>query len=137
LSNLQRLNPSSAFPPAGTYSQLSITSAHARIATFSGQIGLAHAEGTLPQTAAEQTRLVFDAIEALLTSQGATPADLVRLMTMVVGRDNLAEFNTVRTEVYRRWFPDGDFPVNTVVLVAGLAVESILVEIEGSFVCPS
>lgn len=137
MSNVQRLNPSSAFPPAGMYSQLSITSPHARIATFSGQIGLAQAGGALPETAAEQTRLVFDAIEALLTSQGATPADLVRLMTMVVGRDNLAEFNTVRTEVYQRWFPDRVFPVNTVVLVAGLAVESILVEIEGSFVCPS
>lgn len=137
MSKLQRVNPSSVAPPVGMYSHLSIAPPNARIATFSGQIGLPPTGGDLPTTAAEQTRLVFDAIETLLSSQGATPADLVRLMTMVVGRENLAEFNTVRAEIYRRWFPDNEFPANTVVLVAGLAAEPILVEVEGSFLCPA
>ena len=79
---------------------------------------------------------MFAAIEALLASQGARPADLIRMLTLVVGRDNLAEFNAVRAQVYADWFPDGVYPANTVAIVAGLAVESILVEIEGSFVCP-
>ncbi|MGX6603126.1 RidA family protein [Micromonosporaceae bacterium Da 78-11] len=129
---LQRLDPASAPAPSGKYSQLTITSAAARVATFSGQIGGTGADG-----AAEQTRLVFAAIGALLASQGAGPEDLIKLTTYVVGRDNLAEFNAVRNEVYADWFPDGGFPGNTVVLVAGLALESLLVEIEGSFVCPA
>ena len=57
-------------------------------------------------------------------------------MTLIVGRDNLREFNAVRDEIYADWFPDGAYPVNTVAIVSGLAAESILVEIEGSFVCP-
>lgn len=134
---LQHLDPASAPPPAGKYSQLSITAENARIATFSGQIGSSSTVAGMPASAADQTRLVFAAIEALLASQGATPADLIRLLTFVVGRDSLVAFNAVRNEVYADWFPNGDYPVHTVVIVAGLAAEPILVEIEGSFVCPS
>ncbi|MCX5065958.1 RidA family protein [Micromonospora lupini] len=83
-----------------------------------------------------QARLVFAAIESLLASQGANPADLIKPTTFIVGRDTLDEFNTVRNEIYAGWFPEGEFPGNTLVLVAGLAAESLLVEIEGSFVCP-
>jgi enamine deaminase RidA (YjgF/YER057c/UK114 family) len=130
-----KLNPESSEPPAGKYSHLSITSESARIANFAGQIATTNGH-EMPETAADQTRLVFAAIETLLASQGAAPADLIRLLTLVVGRGSLKEFNTVRDEVYAAWFPDGAYPVNTVAIVAGLAAESILVEIEGGFVCP-
>jgi 2-iminobutanoate/2-iminopropanoate deaminase len=90
----------------------------------------------MPKGAADQARLVFAATEALLASQVAAPADLIRLLTLIVGRDSLTEFNTVRDEIYADWFPDGAYPVSTVAIVAGLAAESILIEIEGSFVCP-
>ncbi|WP_203824769.1 RidA family protein, partial [Actinoplanes palleronii] len=127
---LQRVNPTSAPAPKGKYSQLTIVAAGTRTATFAGQIATDASAG-----AAEQTRLVFAAIGELLASQGATPSDLIKLTTFVVGRDSLAEFNTARDKVYHEWFPEGDFPANTLVLVAGLAIESSLVEIEGSFVC--
>jgi 2-iminobutanoate/2-iminopropanoate deaminase len=89
----------------------------------------------MPDNASDQTRLVFANIHALLTSQGAAPRDLIRLMTFVVHRYDMRAFNSVRDEVYAKWFPDGVYPVNTVAIVAGLAAESI-VEIEGSFACP-
>ena len=130
-----KLNPQSSEPPAGKYSHLSITSERARIANFAGQIATTNGPD-MPETAAGQTRLVFAAIETLLASQGAAPADLIRLLTLVVGRGSLEEFNTVRDEIYADWFPDGAYPVNTVAIVSGLATESILVEIEGSFMCP-
>lgn len=130
MSLLERLNPAGVPAPGGQYSHLSITRPMARTATFAGQV--APGAGV-----AEQARLVFAAIEGLLSSQGATPADLIKLTTYVVGRENLADFAGVRTDVYGRWFPEGDFPPNTLLLVAGLASESLLVEIEGSFVCPA
>ncbi|MGC4857198.1 RidA family protein [Micromonospora sp. DT4] len=133
---LQRLNPASAPAPSGKYSQLTITAANTRVATFAGQIATPTSAGIIPAGAANQTRLVFAAIENLLASQGAKPADLIKLTTFIVGRDNLDEFNAVRNEIYAEWFPEGDFPGNTLILVAGLAAESLLVEIEGSFVCP-
>ena len=131
---VQRSNPSSVAAPSGRYSHLSIVGQTARVATFAGQIGIT-AMGTIPESAAEQTRQVFLAIRALLDSQRAAPADLVKLTTYVVGRDNLADVNSVRDEVYAEWFPDGDFPPNTVVIVAGLAAPPLLVEVEGSFAC--
>jgi enamine deaminase RidA (YjgF/YER057c/UK114 family) len=131
----QRLNPASAPAPRGKYRQLTITAAGTPVATFAGQIATTDA-GTVPPGATEQTRLVFAAIGDLLASQGAGPPDLIKLTTFVVGRDNLAGFNAVRDEIYADWFPGGDFPSNTLILVAGLATESLLVEIEGSFACP-
>ena len=135
MTAVRYLNPESAEAPAGKYSHLAITPVNARVATFAGQVATTGGR-EMPKSAADQTRLTFAAIETLLASQGAAPSDLIRLLTLVVGRDNLTEFNRVRDEIYADWFPDGAYPVNTVALVAGLAVESILVEIEGSFVCP-
>jgi 2-iminobutanoate/2-iminopropanoate deaminase len=135
MTAVRYLNPESAAAPAGKYSHLSITPENARIATFAGQVAMT--PGTeIPEQAADQTRLVFAAIETLLASQGAAPTDLIRLLTLIVGRDNLTEFNTVRDDIYADWFPDGAYPVNTVAIVAGLATESILIEIEGSFLRP-
>ena len=135
MSSVHYLNPGSAESPAGKYSHLAITAEGACIATFAGQIATTSGP-EMPESAADQARLVFAAIETLLASQRAAPTDLVRLMTLIVGRENLTKFNTVRDEIYAGWFPDGAYPVNTVAIVAGLAAESILVEIEGSFVCP-
>lgn len=133
---LQRLNPASAPAPSGKYSQLTITAANTRIATFAGQIATTKSTAAVPVNAADQARLVFAAIESLLASQDAKPSDLIKLTTFIVGRDALADFNTARNEIYADWFPEGDFPGNTLILVAGLATESLLVEIEGSFACP-
>lgn len=135
MTAVENRNPESCDPPAGKYSHLSITSENARIATFAGQIATTTAS-EMPDNASAQTRRVFAAIEALLASQGAAPTDLIRLLTLIVGRDNLTDFNMVRDEIYADWFPNGVYPVNTVAIVSGLAAESILVEIEGSFVCP-
>ena len=131
----QRLNPPAAPAPGGKYSQLAIVAADTRVATFAGQVATTSA-GAGPAGAADQTRLVFAAIADLLGSQGARPRDLIKLTTFVVGRDTLAGFAAARDEIYADWFPDGDFPPNTLVVVAGLAAESLLVEIEGSFACP-
>lgn len=113
MTAVQYLNPESAAAPAGKYSHLSITPDNVRIATFAGQIATTTG-AEKPTGAADQARLVFAAIEALLASQGAAPADLIRLLTLIVGRDNLTEFNAVRDEIYTDWFPDGAYPVNTV-----------------------
>ncbi|GGF22778.1 hypothetical protein GCM10011399_15540 [Subtercola lobariae] len=119
----------------GKYSHLGVTEANVKVAVFSGQIGVTGA-GRPAAGAAAQTRLIFDAISGLLKSQGATPADLIKLVTFVVSRDALAEFTAVRDEVYAEWFPAGDYPSSTILVVAGLAAESLLVEVEGSFACP-
>ncbi|RFA13142.1 hypothetical protein B7R22_14180 [Subtercola boreus] len=131
---VHRISPIGVPTPSGKYSHLSVTHSGARIAVFSGQIGVSKT-GKPAAGSGAQTRLIFDAILGLLGSQGATPADLIKLVTFAVGRSALVEFNAVRDEVYSEWFPTDEFPSSTIVVVSGLAAESILVEVEGSFVC--
>ena len=136
MAPVRRANPTSLPPPAGKYSHLSVVPPGVHIATFSGQVGATHGPDAIPSAVEDQARLVFAHIDALLASQGAAPEHLIATQTLVVGREHLAGLSSVRDEVYARWFPSGDYPANTLVLVAGLAHESLLVEIEGSFVCP-
>lgn len=130
---VHRFNPNTAPTPLGKYSHLAVTDPTTTIASFAGQVPVA-ADGSIPEDVSRQTRLVFDAIWALLRSQHATPQDIVKLTTFVVDRDNLPFFNLVRDHVYAEWFPEGDFPPNTLLLVAGLAAPPMRVEIEGTFV---
>ncbi len=101
MARLEHLNPASAPAPAGMYSQLSISAENVRVATFSGQIAATSTGTEMPASPGDQTRVVFAAIGALLASRGATPADLIKLLAFVVGRDSLAEFNVVRPGVLR------------------------------------
>jgi enamine deaminase RidA (YjgF/YER057c/UK114 family) len=96
-----------------------------------------HSDNVIPEDAAGQARAIFTSIEGLLRSQASSPADLIFLRVYAVGRDALAGFNEARDEVYDKWYPDGNghYPAATVLLVAGLAKEELLVEVEGSFVC--
>jgi 2-iminobutanoate/2-iminopropanoate deaminase len=132
-STVRRCNPDTMPAPGGKYSHLSILDSSWPQAVFAGQVGV-HQDGTVPADIGEQARVVFDAIHRLLDSQDATPADLVALTTFVVGRANLAAFNFARDVVYDEWFPNGDFPPNTLVFVSALASEQFLVEIQGSFI---
>lgn len=130
---VHRFNPDTTPAPLGKYSHLALTGSATKIASFAGQVPV-DADGAIPADVGEQTRLIFDAISALLRSQHSTPRDLVKLTTFVVGRENLTSFNGTRDEVYARWFPQGDFPPNTLLLVSGLAAPPMKVEIEGTFV---
>lgn len=103
-------------------------------ATFAGQVGIT-AAGTVPESVPEQTEPVLAAVRALLHSQNAGPGNLTSPTTYVVG-GALAVFNAVRDQVYDAWFPGGDDPPKTLLLVAGLAAPPLRVEIQGSLTCP-
>jgi 2-iminobutanoate/2-iminopropanoate deaminase len=101
---------------------------------ISGQAGLDRDGNLAGDTLEEQTRAVFDNIEALLASTSTHPAKLVNLRSFVVGPCDLTGFRRVRDEVYGRWFPGGDRPAHTLAFVSGLARPDLLIEMEGAFV---
>ncbi|RBQ18340.1 hypothetical protein DP939_20965 [Spongiactinospora rosea] len=44
---------------------------------------------------------------------GATPRDLVKLLTIVAGADHLPGFYAAREEVFADRYPDGDVPAHS------------------------
>lgn len=124
------------FPPApdsvpspGQFSHISIASG-SEIIALSGQTGRdasgAFAEGDI----AAQAGQVFRTIAALLEAAQVDWSAVVSFRTYVVGRANLAAFRSAREAIYAEIYPDGRYPANTLVVVAGLGREEALVEVE-------
>lgn len=125
-----RWNPDVVAPPIGKYSHLTAVPEGRQMVFIAGQVGN-DANGDLAESAEEQTVLALRNIEALLASMGATPADLVRLLTFVSGTDAIPGFVAGRDRVFAEWFPDGDYPGHSLAVVAALIRPEIHIELEG------
>lgn len=80
-----------------------------------------------------QTRQIFENIERLLNRVGGMPGDIVETTTYFTNRSQLPEIQKVRAA----FFAEGQEPVSTSVMVAGLGHEDFLVEITPIAVIPT
>jgi 2-iminobutanoate/2-iminopropanoate deaminase len=136
MSGTLRWNPPGLAPPVGRYSHLARPGTDTALVYFSGQIGNLP-DGTIVAGVEAQTLQVFRNIETLLAAVGATPADLVRLLTFVAGAENLPGFYAARDGVFRTWFPSAaDYPGHSLAVVVALAAPDLVVEIEGWIAVP-
>ncbi len=77
-----------------------------------------------------QMRQVFENIGGVLAGVGASFDNIVELTTYLVGRESIAGFIEVRNDLFPKLFPNGDYPANTLLIVAGLARPEWLIEIK-------
>ena len=77
-----------------------------------------------------QMRQVFENIGGVLAGVGASFDNIVELTTYLVGRELIAGFMEVRNDLFPKLFPNGDYPANTLLIVAGLARPEWLIEIK-------
>jgi enamine deaminase RidA (YjgF/YER057c/UK114 family) len=73
-----------------------------------------------------QVRQVWANIEKAMTSVGGSVRDIVKTTTYVVGAENLPEVRRARLEI----LPPEERPTSTMVVVAGLADQELVVEVE-------
>ena len=72
----------------------------------------------------------------VLSGAGSDFSNVAEFTTYVVGRSSIQEYIKGRSEVYPEIFPNGDFPPNTLLIVAGLVNEDFLVEIKAMAALP-
>ena len=125
---LSRRNPPGISPPTGRYSLVSVAEAGATVVWLAGQTGRRE-DGSISGESAVQTRDAFSNLGVLLNSVGASPKDVACLRTYLTpgAREG---FYLGRDRVFSRWYPDRDYPVNTLAVIAGLADSRAMVEIE-------
>jgi 2-iminobutanoate/2-iminopropanoate deaminase len=107
-----------------------------RLVFLAGQLGVAP-DGELAADAEAQGRQIFANLEALLAAEGAGPEHVVKLLTLVAGTEHLAGYRAAQAEAFARWFPDGDFPAQTLAVVAALAGPDYAVEVEAVAAVPA
>lgn len=124
------INPPSAPQPIGAYS-LAAQASGSKLLFVAGQVSV-DASGKVvgPGDTAAQTRQVFENLGQVLSGAGATFNDVVEFTTYVVGRSSVQPFIEARGDIFPKIFPDGDYPINTLLIVDGLVREELLVEIK-------
>jgi enamine deaminase RidA (YjgF/YER057c/UK114 family) len=133
---IRRWSPDGLAAPLGQYSHLAAVPPDHELIFIAGQVGVLE-DGTLAGTDGEsQTRQAFANILALLHSLGAGPENLVKLVTMVSAREHLAGCRAAREEVFAAWYPAGDWPAHSLMVVDSLATPELTVEIEGFAAVP-
>ncbi|AMB60098.1 RidA family protein [Microterricola viridarii] len=117
--------PEGIYPPTAQFSQ-AIRVSGGDLVFVSGIIGM-RADGSLPETTREQIEVAFENLTAVLRAADASPDDVVKV-NVFIGE----EFRLLRDdlrEIRARYFTH-DFPVSTLVQVAGFAGPDYRFEIE-------
>ena len=138
MSELRRaiVNTEKAPQPIGAYSQ-AIRTAPGELLFIAGQVAV-DLDGNpvgIGDVAA-QTRQVFENLGGVLEGVGANFSNVVEFTTYVVGQDSVQGFIEGRTEVFPTIFPEGDYPPNTLLVIAGLVREEFLVEVSAVAALP-
>ncbi len=117
--------PEGVYPPTADFSQ-AIRVSGGDLVFVSGIIGM-RPDGTMPDTAREQIDLALQNLVAVLAAADAAPSDVVKVNVFV--REDFRLVRDDLRELRRRYFTQ-DFPVSTLVQVAGFADPRYLFEIE-------
>lgn len=124
-------------PVLGLYSH-GMRVAAGEIIVVAGQVGT-DAEGKLvgPGDVRAQTRQTFENIRKVLAAAGCTMSDIVRLQTFLTHATDIDGFMQARREVFPRYYADGAYPPNTLLIVSRLVRPELLIEIEAMAVKPA
>jgi 2-iminobutanoate/2-iminopropanoate deaminase len=109
------VNPSSIGAPAAAYSLGVVSSAGSRLLHTSGIVAT-RADGSVPETLAEQAVVIWDAISAICESAGFESADIVSYTTYVVQGEDLSVVMAARDTALL-----GHRPASTLIVVPQLA----------------
>jgi len=96
----------------------------------SGQVG--YADGTVPESFAEQTDIAHRNLIAELASAGASAEHVVKLNTYVVNLDK--DRSKAVSKAKKQYFDHANQPASTMVGVSALVMPELLVEVEATAV---
>ena len=129
MAEIKIVNPPKLARPMGQYSHVTRVKA-SELLFIAGQLA-ADAEGKLvgADDFDAQCVQVFTNIEAALSSQGASFANVVEFTTYLVHSQDVAKFMKYRLREFPRLFPSGVYPPNTLLMVDRLVQEPFLIEV--------
>jgi enamine deaminase RidA (YjgF/YER057c/UK114 family) len=124
-------------PTFGMYSHGMIAPG-GELVVVAGQVGADRAGKLIgPGDAVAQTRQAFENVRAVLEAAGSGVRQIVRFQTFLTHAADIEGFMQARKELFPRYFPDGVYPPNTLLVVSRLVVPELLVEIEAMAVKPA
>ena len=124
-------------PTLGMYSH-GMVAPGGELVVVAGQVGADRAGNLVgPGDVVAQTRQAFENVRAGLEAAGSGMRQIVRFQTFLTHAADIEGFMQARKELFPRYFPDGVYPPNTLLVVSRLVVPELLVEIEAMAVKPA
>ncbi|MGH7386347.1 MAG: RidA family protein [Candidatus Rokuibacteriota bacterium] len=122
--------------PLGMYSH-GMVAPGGEIVVVAGQVGVGEGGAVAGGDVGAQTRQALDNVRAVVEAAGCTMGQVVRLQTFLTHAEDIPGFMAARGEVFPRYFPNGVYPPNTLLVVTRLVRPELLVEIEAMAVRPA
>lgn len=102
-----------------------------RLVFISGQTAVDASERVVgPNDLEEQFHQVYANLRRVVEACGGSLDSIVSLRTFLTRREDVDRFRVLRDRVHRELFPRGNDPAHTLVLVSGLALPTLLIEVE-------
>lgn len=130
------VTPKSFGAPLGMYSH-GMVAPGGEIVVVAGQVGMGPGGRVAGGDVVAQTKQALDNVRAVVEAAGCAMRDIVRLQTFLTHAGDIDGFMKARAEVFPRYFPDGAYPPNTLLVVSRLVMPELLVEIEAMAVKPA
>ena len=129
ISRIRMSNPKGLSKPSGSYSHVARVTA-GELLFIAGQVAV-DSGGRLVGAGdfSAQTRQVFRNLLTALESAGAGYRNVAQFTTYLVNSRDIAKLRAFRERYYPKFFPDGQYPPNTLLVVDRLASEEMLLEI--------
>jgi len=130
------VTPKAFGAPLGMYSHGMIAPG-GEIVVVAGQVGMGQGGQVAGGDVVAQTKQALDNVRAVVEAAGCAMRDVIRLQTFLTHAGDIDGFMKARAEVFQRYFPDGAYPPNTLLIVSRLVKPELLVEIEAMAVKPA
>ena len=130
MAEIKIFSPDVLGKPLGQYSQITRVKA-SEFVYIAGQLA-ANREGAIigVDDFDAQCTQVFANIETALKSVGAGWGNVVEFTTYLVHSQDIPKFMAYRKREFPKFFPDGAYPPNTLLMVDRLVQEPFLVEVK-------
>ena len=131
MTQIEIYNPDSVSPPAGTYSHVARVPPGATLVAIAGQVAIRPDGSFVGDGDIEaQCTQAYANLEACLAAAGGGWSNVIQTMTFLTRREDIPGLRTWRNREFPRFYPDGRYPPNTLLVVSGLAAEEMLLEVQ-------
>src|SRR6266481_473526 len=128
-------NPAALAEPTGPFSH--VATAPRGLVAIAGQVAVDRYGNLVGgEDCGQQVEQVFENLQAALAEVGLSPRDLIQLTIYLVRAEDIPDFSAARERIFHLFFPDGEYPSCTLVVVQRLMRPEFLVEIQALAVLP-
>jgi len=128
MADIKIFSPDALGKPLGQYSQITRVKA-SEFVFIAGQVG-ADRDGKVGEDFDAQCTQVYANIETALNSVGGGWGNVVEFTTYLVHSQDIPKFMTYRKREFPKFFPNGAYPPNTLLMVDRLVQEPFLIEVQ-------